>query len=36
MCDISRPDVVQNGGITNYIKHLLGARCDMSIFLQCS
>ena len=33
MWDISRPDVLQNCGITNYIEHLLCARGVMSIFL---
>ena len=36
MCAITRPDVVQNCGITKYIKHLLGTGGDMVIFLQCS
>ena len=33
MWDISRPDVLQNCGINNYIQHLLCTRGYMSIFL---
>ena len=34
MCAITRPVVVRNCGITDYIKHLLSTRGDMSLFLE--